>query len=293
MKKFFAIILALAMILALAACGSKAADTPASSTASSSTSTAKPAEAAKADPALAGTYACSHISRFGVDYLAADAYENETSIVLEKNGKGSYTLDGNKQEGTWVVANGAITISVGDETLNGSIEKGVIKLTDVDGAGTDMYFATEGADVAAVFGSNEAIPEEPDEESYNEVQKGWNGYWYGWWSISNATGLWEEAATSKDICAQIYVDENGNGTLILWDEDTLKEDTMATVKFTANEADAVSVSGNFMLSEVAPEAWVFSYDGNGYENLITITGQHYEELDGSFDYMITLRPWGL
>ena len=55
---------------------------------------------------------------------------------------------------------------------------------------------------------------------------------------------------------------------------------------------APAQSGSFWLAELAPDEWTLDPAAYGFENMLVVDDGHYESDEGSFDYMLVLRPWG-
>ena len=126
----------------------------------------------------------------------------------------------------------------------------------------------------------------------------WNGDWYGWWMMTGCWGSYEEMEGSWwDICGTIDIDEDGVGTVTLWDEDYTKSEPMVSVSVSLNEAGTgelgtlMSEGGWFMDAAIEHADWIVDPDLVDYENMIHIDG-YYENGDDAFSYDIYLRPWG-
>ena len=55
---------------------------------------------------------------------------------------------------------------------------------------------------------------------------------------------------------------------------------------------ARTLGGSFWLAELAPDEWTLDPAAYGFENMLVVDDGHYESDEGSFDYMLVLRPWG-
>lgn len=138
-------------------------------------------------------------------------------------------------------------------------------------------------------------------ETRTAFQKYWNGDWYGRIAYSNGTNDYESLDGSYlDCMARIEVDENGEGTLLLWDEATSVDAPRAEVTVQISDGGfqqgrLKSVDGWFMDGAVGNADWLVDPDGLGYENLICIEGSYKnpEDFFSGIDYRIYLRPWGL
>ncbi len=135
-----------------------------------------------------------------------------------------------------------------------------------------------------------------------ELLDWWNGEWYGWWMMTESTGIYEHLdGFWWDICAEIEIDEGKYGTVTLWDEDYSRDDPMAHVLVRLSEdglgehGTLYSESGWLMNADITSDSWTVDpalagmFDG--YENVLCIGG-YYESGEDTFTYTIYLRPWG-
>lgn len=127
MKKLFAILLTLAMLLSLAACGGETAEDP-----------------------NAGKYMGTTAKAFGMTMEMAEIYPGETWLELKSGGKGTIMLDGDSFSAKWTLAGDTFTLTIDGEDSVGALKNGVIVL-DLMNLGVEMTFVKEGmeAPVAA------------------------------------------------------------------------------------------------------------------------------------------------
>ena len=104
MKKLAAILLALAMLFTLAACGEKDNDS---------------------DPNL-GRYEGTTIEGMGVTMNFSDIYEGENYVELKSGGKCVMTLEGDAAEGTWTLNGENITITIEGIDSTGTLKDGTL-----------------------------------------------------------------------------------------------------------------------------------------------------------------------
>ncbi len=128
----------------------------------------------------------------------------------------------------------------------------------------------------------------------------WNGDWYGWWIMTDCTGLYKEQDMDYmwwDVCGTIDVGEDYVGTVTLWDEDFTRDDPMVDAAVSLNEAGTgehgtlYSEGGRFTNVELAHADWIVDPGLLSYDDLIVIDGW-YENGDDSYKYEVYLRPWG-
>ena len=117
---------AMMLVFALAACGSSGGGS-----------------AAADDPNL-GLYKLSSVMGFSLEEYAQmmEVSEEEAAdsmtLELKADGKADMTVDGEAQSLDWSITDGTLTLTDGQETLEGTVEDGVITL-DIEGA--EIVFA--------------------------------------------------------------------------------------------------------------------------------------------------------
>ena len=152
-----------------------------------------------------------------------------------------------------------------------------------------------------------------DEEFFGEIdpdpltalqQEWWAGDWYGWWIILDSEGYWADYDGDWwDCAAKISFDEDDEVLLEIWDEDgSYDEGLMLMIYAILGEGstDAGSLTcdqGMFWDYELG-YADVIIDPGESvvsdFDHMIEITGHYIDpENDGSFDFAIYLRPWGM
>ena len=121
MKKILVVVLALAMIFALAACGEGGSSDGASS-----------------DPNV-GVYTGTSVEMMGITMDMSEIYEGDCTLELKDGGKATVTLDGDSIDATWAVDGDAITVTIEGEESAGTIADGTIVL-DLMNMGMKMTF---------------------------------------------------------------------------------------------------------------------------------------------------------
>lgn len=130
-----------------------------------------------------------------------------------------------------------------------------------------------------------------------EQLKYWNGDWYGWWVAGDAEGEYEYMQDLFfDCCARVALDKNGEGTLTIWDEVNAKSSPFATakVKMTSDGAGGSileQTGGEALHADLDEGAWTFVISSE-YDHMVKIFGD-YQTDEGSFGYVLFLRPWGM
>lgn len=122
MKKVLVVVLALAMIFALAACGDNA-------------------PAANTDP-NAGHYVCTELSMFGISLGVEEVYTNGAYVDLNDGGKGVINLDGDSFDLDWVLDGETITLTIEGTDSVGTLVDGTM-VVDLLDLGMDCTFVRE------------------------------------------------------------------------------------------------------------------------------------------------------
>lgn len=267
----------------------------------------------KDDPNL-GVYECVSRDAFGyVDDGEGDWLE------LKERGKVTICMDNEEYNGKWELEGTELEISQSGDDFDGTLINGVIVLEFGD------LICTYAKDGAVLPSNNneadlpqpeqivpeetiipetvpEVIPEVVPEESALNIDW-WQGDWYGWWIMNNNTGEYSDLEDSCwDTCAVINLDNNGEGTIELWDTDSEPGSYFAIVdvKLTESSSDIgclLSTEGQMYSERIRRGEWIIdpaeSYV-SVYGNMIAIEGFYCDSDNAanSFEYMIFLRPWG-
>ena len=238
------------------------------------------------DPNL-GTYVGSTAEMWGAQMDIADLLGGNFVVELKEDGKCTVTAGKSSGPGTWTLEGDVITISDSTTTLVGTLKDGVMVFENV----MDMEFSM----VLYKIEKNDTA-----EISVSAADtEWWNGDWYGWWAVSSCDGVYEDWENAWwDCCATVAVDEDGQGHLLLWDEDMPMDNPLADIELTVFEKDgsgemgvAVTGDGYFMDMKISDGAFTIDPSQYSYENLLVLEGW-YETFLGSFYFEVCLRPWG-
>lgn len=269
MKKILSLALALMMLLALGACGSKGGGT-------------------SDDPNL-GKYIGAEFSGDGSQWFLLDEIydEGESYIELKSGGKGVFCLGGDATDIKWELkSDGSLKLTRDSLESSGTLQDGVITLTDLWGSAVTVTF---------IKGDGASSTEKTD----NALLDWWNGDWYGWWKMTGCAGDYEEMEGAWwDICGTIDIGSDMTGTVRLWDEDYSRDSLMANVNVslstsgTGEHGTLMSEDGQFTDVYLEHADWIVDPGLMDFENLIRIDG-YYENGDDEFYYEIYLRPWGI
>lgn len=183
MKKLLAILLSLAMLLSLAACGGSAEEDP-----------------------NAGKYLGTTAKALGMTMPMSDIYEGETWVDLKSGGKGTIILDGDDFPVKWALEGEAITITIDGVDSVGTLADGVITV-DLMNMGVEMTFLKEGveAPVAAATYNDAGYWEVVRVESEDPES-----------AISE-----EDMETVKAAGVLMYMELNADGTGIVFIEEEM------------------------------------------------------------------------
>ena len=269
MKKILSLALALMMLLALGACGSKGGGT-------------------SDDPNL-GKYIGAEFSGDGSQWFLLDEIydEGESYIELKSGGKGVFCLGGDATDIKWELkSDGSLKLTRDSLESSGTLQDGVITLTDLWGSAVTVTF---------IKGDGASSTEKTD----NALLDWWNGDWYGWWKMTGCSGDYEEMEGAWwDICGTIDIGSDMTGTVRLWDEDYSRDSLMANVNVslstsgTGEHGTLMSEDGQFTDIYLEHADWIIDPGLMDFEDLIRIDG-YYENGDDEFYYEIYLRPWGI
>lgn len=259
MRRYFAFLLLLPLLL-LSACGYDAYD-----------------------PALLGHYTGTTIDAEGYTIDMTSVYAGTNYIELADRGEGKLCLSNHVYDIEWGMNGKTLTLVMQGEKSKGTLTDGVLLLNYLD-MGMELRFELDAAYRPLETMSRKAAT--------TDAQKFWNGDWYGWWVIEEATGEYSvEEGNWRDLCADIYIDESGHGEMLLWDETYSRGVPLGFVELSLqNDGTVVSERGHFGLAEVA-DSWHIDPNAYEMENMLVIQGVHEDEA-GAFAYTAYLRPWG-
>ncbi len=123
-RSLVGILLAVVMVLCLAACGG----------------------GGRADSALEGKYISVVGEALGMTLSGDDI--SGFSVELEKNGKGTITIDNESGKCSWTNDDTTLTIKVEGQEIVGTLGKDTFTVDDILGMGLKLTFAKEGTDAA-------------------------------------------------------------------------------------------------------------------------------------------------
>lgn len=291
MKKTLALLLSLAMILALAACGGTVSDPN------------------------AGLYDAVSAEMWGISVEVKEVFEDGFSIELLNGGKAKFNYDGKSYNMKWTLDGDAFHAEGGGAELDGTLSNGVMVLEDVLDSGVTITLVCAALSVAGTGAEAEKTGIEKSDVEKGGVEKSetdntaparsydwWSGRWYGWRVLYSGTGEYAQYKDKAwDVLADIKV--NGDkGSIVLWDYEESVSDQFFDVELSftddGDRGHATAVGGTAYDIDAVDSELSFDYNSPyapGVENMLIIEG-HFVDPDNSedtMDYFFILRPWGM
>ena len=231
-------------------------------------------------PELHGYYEGTDIHAEGYTLAMDRVYGGENYLRLDAGGKGQICLTGNVYDIRWSLRGETFRLTLQGETSKGYVKQGDIYL-DYMSQGTEFCFCFR----------EDYIPHV--ERDLTEEQLRWHGDWYGWWIVDEGHGSFADVQGAWwDLCATVTMLGNDTGTMILWDQDSSKEEPLGEIQFRLNEEGlAVSTQGYFGAVTIGQNDWIMDPEESGIDNMLMLSFGG-ENDTGSFYYSIYLRPWG-
>ncbi len=302
MKKIIALALAIFMTLALCACGGDGGNSG-------------------GDDSVLGKY-----ELYAMDYdennvvLTDELFDGENYIVLKSGGKAEMCLEDEKSDVKWKLDGKALVLKADDGDMEGTLSKGIITL-ELDGS--NLYFVGEsgsksklnaktldellhgivddpGTDNPVEPGTDE--PTEPVEpqptETASEVQKLWNGWYYGCLDINGSEGGWEAAnGLTFDAAMQVELDADGSGTLTIYDPygafalNPEHNNRYVVINCHADTSYLYGDSGTAFDYDINTSDWrVVRNTAN--QNKLNVGSSYTDAYGNKLGYDFTFLPWG-
>lgn len=245
-----------------------------------------------ADDAHTGTYYGVYVEAEGEVYRMEDFYNGENYLRLENDGAAKLHLNGKTHALAWKNEDGLLTFTQAGDDFYGQLSNGVIRM-DYMGWGLVMTFALEDATVP------ETTVKDPQAQAQRvaEIQEFWNGDWYGYLCITEASGAYSDRIGQRtDAAANISLGEDARGSIVIWDTAHPRSAPLGDCVLRVDDAGgpmgiAMSGQGSFMGAPVYTGDWLIDPSMYEYDNTVEITGYFADEA-GDLFYTLYLHPWG-
>ena len=308
MKKITAIALALLLALSLCACGG-----------------------AKEDTSMLGTY-----KLFALDYdektvVSSDGlFEGENYITLKSGGSAEMCLEDETANVKWKADGGKLTVTAADGEMEGSLSGGLLTLSTDD---SKLYFAADeaakskikavtldellnGVASEIVNETPQAEPETPEtpdapkEEPKTEtpktetpapaepteVQRMWNGWYYGCIDMDDCTGQWESLnGETYDVTMYIELGADGAGRFVIFDPFGVlvqngENNLIANAWCHADTNYLYADSGEVFGCDLSPKDWVMVHNLSVPEK-INVGSESTNDAGETIGYDFQFKPW--
>ena len=136
----------------------------------------------------------------------------------------------------------------------------------------------------------EEVPKATPTTADTEVQKLWNGWYYGGVDMRDCTDVWAAInGKTYDAMMRVVVDENGEGQFQIMDpHGDLMTDIYVDVKCMADKNAIYAVSGTAFNDEINAEEWVLTNDNGTIK--VSSSSKSYNGSNIGYDYQF--RRWG-
>ncbi|MBQ7091899.1 MAG: zinc ribbon domain-containing protein [Clostridia bacterium] len=255
--------------------------------------------AAAADDPNLGVYNAVSAEMWGMEISVTDMFENGVSIELMEKGKCKMDIDGTTGKGKWSLEDGVFSAEAGGAELNGTLSEGVLYAENVMDMGINLTFEKEGGYVAPApetDGQGNAAEDIsaalPGESGVSELQKQWNGTWFGTMYVYEAEGDFSNIPTDDvvDCYMVVDVDSEGKGTFKVYFDEVF-EDPYAVAECTAYDYGMDAESGSIVdMQDMETRNWMFRPVPD-YPDRYTITDS-IEYDDSLFEYTLFFKQWG-
>ena len=268
MKKIIALLVAVLLLFSLAACGGKVDSS---------------------DPNQ-GLWKAKSGEMMGLSMEVEDFFGEGFTIELQSNGKCALNVDGSKANGTWTLENGAFTVKGGGLDCSGRLENGFLTLENVLDMGLTLIFEKEGS----AGGSATSAPSDSgavDAAELSDIQRQWNGTWFGFMMFNSGTGAYEDGAGDADMYMVVDVDAGGNGSFTVYSAYNMSE--WGKGSCVAREGVLEVIEGELMSSPepMVPADWTF-YQAQDSDDKIVNTSDFTDNNGDTFNYSLFFKPWG-
>lgn len=248
------------------------------------------------DPNL-GLYTATTAEMWGMEMDISDLFEKGVSVELKENGKCDLNVNGDKGSGKWTLAGDKFHVKGCGVECDGTLSKGVMVWENVLDMGVTLTFEKEGgfsadssADTSGVAGNiTDAIKPDGAADA-SDLQKQWNGTWYGCMYVSEATGDFADIPDNLyDAYMVVNVDSSGKGQFDVYFANV--DEAFASANCEAKESGLYAIDGT-----VAGGVDMYAYNWMflpmpDYPDQYTM-GDVIEDGDSTFDFTLFMKQWG-
>ena len=254
---------------------------------------------------------------YGAMQCIYDGKEQDVSdewLELKADGKGKLLLEGEKFSFQWELDDEELLIIQQGDKYEGTLEDDVI-LIDINGM--EYTYILEDSEAEAQWledrekdktpAPTEApaapkapVIEAPAMAADPSTLEYWEGDWYGWWIVNTVyEGDASNEASWWDCCASLDIDKYGNATMVIWDEDGSRSETLGEIYLNVSIVDTGvaefrATGGYFGGFSINTDDWFCcSNDDEEYDQTFWISGTYNDGEGLHFDYTFYMRPWGL
>ncbi len=253
--------------------------------AAAATAEETPAAPIAAAPSDAGYYVIESYT-MGADTLDAATLQSlgmNYYIVLNEDGTMEFNTDAHIT-GTWE-AGILHYVEGGEESYSEYTLDGDLLTIELASADVSLVFKRSSGAPPASGGAVSA-----DASNWNELQRQWNGTWYGFMMFNSGTGAFEDGMDDWDMYMTVDVDAEGNGTFIVYDFE-LEEWARGTCAAEAEVLKVIEGSLTYSSTPMVPLDWTF-YVSQDAENKIVNTTDFIGDDGDSFNNSLFFKPWG-
>ena len=237
---------------------------------------------------------------FGLSMDVEELFGQGFTIELKANGKCALNVDGKKANGTWTLNDGAFTVKGGGIDEKGRLENGKLTLENVMGMGLTLIFEKEGGypggtvvDDPIGNGGTPPISDEPIADETTELQRRWNGTWYGFMYVEWGTGKYDNPLPPPgDMYMVVDIDADGKGTFTIYDHVL---DEFMTTECYADEYGIYAEEGtcDYAYGLKPPQAYEWTLRPSSDESdLIETYASFIDYHEDEFRFSIYFKPWG-
>lgn len=258
-----AVILAIVLISALGGKGNKAAD-------------------------YLGVYTPVSATQNGETMNPDDVFGAGASIELLEDGKCVFTSDMGAEDCTYKLSGKKFSMESTFYDLEGKLENGVLTIENVYFAGVDIVF--ERANGTASNPVNGTPAENDTNVSASELQKQWNGTWYGCLYVSEATGAFADIPSDfYDAYMVVDVDASSKGQFAVFLDGV--NEAFALANCEAKESGLYAIDGTIAGGEeINAYNWMFLPMPDYPDQYVM--GDVIENGDNIFDFKLFMKQWG-